>query len=171
MDRLKIKPILADIDRKVHELKIGLTTKQQKVLSKHDKLTLIRDIVAHHYAVPSSILKSKSLKREICEPRQVAMYISSELTNISLDNISLFYGKKTHVPALHAKKVVNNLMDTDTYKKRLINQIKDECELKLAGFSEQLETIVYLDAEQTKSITFSGISDEEIASIKNKLGI
>jgi hypothetical protein len=171
MDKLKIKPMIADIDRKLQELKIGLTTKQKKALSPYDKLIIIRDVAAHHYGVPSTILNSKSLKREICEPRQVGMYMSEKLTRISQQNIALFYNKKTHVPVHHSKKVVNNLMDTDTYKNRLINKIKDECELKLAGFSEQTETIIYLDAELTKSLTFIGISDEEIASIKNKLGI
>jgi chromosomal replication initiation ATPase DnaA len=171
MDKLKIKPMIADIDRHIESLKIGLTKKQKKVLSVHDKLTIIRDTVAHHYAIPATLLKSRTAKREVCEPRQVAMYISEKLTRVSLDTIGLYYDGRKHATVINSRISTANLMDTDTYKNRFINKIKDECELKLAGFSEQTETIIYLDAELTKSLTFIGISDEEIASIKNKLGI
>lgn len=170
MDKLKFKPAIEQIDKQIESLKIGLTKKQRKVLSVYDQLLIIRDTVAHHYAVPSTVLSGKSRARMICEPRQVAQSISEKLIRTSLSSIGAFYNRD-HATVIHSKKAISNLMETDTYKNHLINKIIKECEEKILGAKKSTETTIFLDAYLTKSITFSGISDEEIASIKNKLGI
>jgi hypothetical protein len=51
-------------------------------------------------------------KREIVEPRQIAMYYTHKLTNLTLGSIGFMFNKD-HATILHAIKVVKALMEFD----------------------------------------------------------
>jgi hypothetical protein len=55
----------------------------------------------------------KSRKRELVFTRQLCMYFSCSMTNASLAKIGEYIGGKDHATVLHAKKTINNLIDTD----------------------------------------------------------
>lgn len=76
-------------------------------------------IVAEYYGVKPHELKRQTRKREIAEARQICMWLRLKHTRDSLMTIGRRYNKD-HTTVLHAKKVVNNLMDTNReFRERL----------------------------------------------------
>jgi chromosomal replication initiator protein len=80
--------------------------------------------------VSLSMLDSKTRKREIVLPRQIAMYFSKKIVKPkpSLSTIGRQIGNKDHATVLHACKTINNLITTDKYFRLQIDKL--ECILK-----------------------------------------
>ncbi|MDX2044801.1 MAG: chromosomal replication initiator protein DnaA [Acidobacteriota bacterium] len=72
-------------------------------------IEMIQKIVAEHYKLKVSELKSKSNSREIAFPRQVAMYLCKTLTRSSLPEIGREFGDKHHTTVLHSVKKIQTL--------------------------------------------------------------
>ncbi len=66
---------------------------------------LIRDLVGCQYNVSVEDLKSRSRKRSISFPRQIAMYLTRKHTDQSLADIGALYNRD-HSTVLHAVKVI-----------------------------------------------------------------
>ena len=59
----------------------------------------VQEVVADFYQVSIADLKAKSRKRELVHPRQIAMYLAKEKTDLSLKSIGYhFGGRRTTVP-------------------------------------------------------------------------
>ena len=87
------------------------------MLALQDKLVTIENIqkvVAEYFRIKVSDLKSKSKKRSIARPRQLAMALAKELTNRSLPEIGKEFGDRDHTTVLHACKKVVELRNQDT---------------------------------------------------------
>lgn len=74
-------------------------------------IEMIQKIVAEHYKLKVSELKSKSNAREIAVPRQVAMYLCKTLTRSSLPEIGREFGDKHHTTVLHSVKKIQALYE------------------------------------------------------------
>jgi chromosomal replication initiator protein len=74
----------------------------------------IQKLVADFYRIKLADLLSKNRTRAIARPRQVAMYLSRELTQLSLPEIGAAFGGRDHTTVLHACRTVENLRNTDT---------------------------------------------------------
>ncbi len=73
------------------------------------KVINIEDIqkqVAHYYNIRLQDMKSKVRKRNIAYPRQIAMYISKELTKMSMPEIADRFDKKDHTTILYAHRKI-----------------------------------------------------------------
>jgi chromosomal replication initiator protein len=57
-------------------------------------IELIQEVVGRHYQVDIERMKSRSKRREIYLPRQVAMFLCRKLTNESLEAIGKAFNKK-----------------------------------------------------------------------------
>jgi chromosomal replication initiator protein DnaA len=77
---------------------------------------------AKHYAITVSDLSSKSRKQHTVLARQMAMFISHELTLLSLQKIGKHFGNRDHSTVLHS---------VDKIKKRMVEEaeIKNDYEL------------------------------------------
>ncbi len=73
----------------------------------------IQEYIAKQFNVTASDLRSKSNKREIAHPRQIAMYISKKLTKIPLHNIGDRFGGKHHSTVLHSIHKVEKMIESD----------------------------------------------------------
>lgn len=75
----------------------------------------ILKIVAGYYELTEDEIKKRSNERYITEPRQIAMYLYKKKYNqrMSLRRIGLICGGFDHATVLHAKKTVQNLIDTN----------------------------------------------------------
>ena len=51
--------------------------------------------------------------RSLVVPRQIAMYITKELTNLSLKSIGYHFGGRDHSTVIHAIQTVSDLMASD----------------------------------------------------------
>ncbi|MBR6026518.1 MAG: chromosomal replication initiator protein DnaA [Neisseriaceae bacterium] len=73
----------------------------------------IQKTVASFYSVRLSELLSKTRKKNIALPRQVAMSLCKELTTLSLVDISEAFGRNDHTTVMHACKKIQCLIDED----------------------------------------------------------
>jgi len=65
-------------------------------------IDLIQEKVASFYKLKKEDLKSKKRTRAVAHPRQVAMYLARELTDMSLPVIGSGFGGRDHTTVMHA---------------------------------------------------------------------
>ena len=73
----------------------------------------IQKTVADYYRIRVVDLLSKKRTRAIARPRQIAMYLARELTQLSLPEIGVAFGDRDHTTVLHACKTIENLRNID----------------------------------------------------------
>jgi chromosomal replication initiator protein len=71
-------------------------------------IPLIQEVVAEFYSLKIEDFKSKKRNRSISFPRQIAMYLSRELTDSSLPQIGNSFGGRDHTTVIHANEKINN---------------------------------------------------------------
>ena len=84
------------------------------LIALQDKLVSIDNIqrtVAEYYKIKIADLLSKSRKRSITRPRQLAMALSKELTQHSLPEIGDAFGGRDHTTVLHACRKMKELQE------------------------------------------------------------
>ena len=69
----------------------------------------IQQLVADYYQVKQQDLVSTSKLKHFVKPRQIAMYLCKQYTNLSLQKISHDFAKKNHATVLHAVKTIELL--------------------------------------------------------------
>lgn len=84
----------------------------------------IRDIVCDHFALTVDAISTKSRKREVVQARQIAMYLSKQLTKNSLSSIGDLIGQRDHATVLHACKIVTDLMEIDKGFRHSVREIE-----------------------------------------------
>jgi len=76
--------------------------------------------VGEEFGITLGDLKAKSRNKSVVLPRQVAMYLSRELTDLSLPEIGNFFGGKDHTTVLHSyNKIKNGLSKDDLLKSKI----------------------------------------------------
>ena len=73
----------------------------------------IQKTVADYYKIKISDMHSKKRNRSIARPRQVAMALAKELTQLSLPDIGDAFGNRDHTTVLHACRTIASLRDKD----------------------------------------------------------
>ncbi|HJV07746.1 MAG TPA: chromosomal replication initiator protein DnaA [Chromobacteriaceae bacterium] len=73
----------------------------------------IQKTVAEYYKIKLSDMHSKKRTRDIARPRQVAMALAKELTQLSLPNIGDAFGGRDHTTVLHACKTIAEMRGSD----------------------------------------------------------
>lgn len=104
----------------------------EKVISRIVNITpkvmtieFIRDTVCDYFKLSVDAISTKSRKLEVVQARQIAMYLSKNLTKNSLSTIGNYIGKRDHATVLHACKKVVDLMDTDKHFRRNVEEIEE----------------------------------------------
>lgn len=76
-------------------------------------IPLIQSKVADHFGLRLDEFKSKRKTRNVAFPRQVAMYLSRELTDLSLPKIGEDFGGRDHTTVMHAHEKISGYIKTD----------------------------------------------------------
>jgi len=100
---------------------------QDLIISEQDALISIDTIqktVAEYYDIRFADMKSKKRPKSIAFPRQIAMYLSRDLTNHSLPEIGDTFGGRDHTTVIHACNRIEDLLKNDFNVKRAITVIK-----------------------------------------------
>ncbi|NLC43338.1 MAG: chromosomal replication initiator protein DnaA [Clostridiales bacterium] len=84
---------------------------------------LIQKVVAEHFQMKIEDMKSKKRNRPIAYPRQIAMYLCRELTDLSLPKIGEVFGGRDHTTVIHACDKISTSMESDLQVKRAINEL------------------------------------------------
>lgn len=72
----------------------------------------IQKTVADYYKIKVSEMYSKKRTRNVARPRQIAMALAKELTQLSLPDIGEAFGGRNHTTVLHACRKVTDLKTT-----------------------------------------------------------
>lgn len=86
----------------------------------------VQEAVATRFHVKIHDLKSKRRTKTLVYPRQIAMYLSRELTNASYPEIGRDFGGKDHTTIIHAWKQVEKGLEKDNTLQTTVESLKDE---------------------------------------------
>ena len=74
----------------------------------------IKEIVAENYNITVEQMDSKKRSRPLAYPRQIAMYLTRELTELSLPKIGQEFGGRDHSTVIHACDKIRSDIEKDT---------------------------------------------------------
>jgi chromosomal replication initiator protein len=100
-----------------------------QVAKKNISIDRIQKVVSEYYDIDENLLRDKTRKQEIAQARQIAMYLSKELTGIPLKSIGLQFGGRDHTTVIHACKSIMDMRNSDDKFRREIDEIKRKIEM------------------------------------------
>ncbi len=86
----------------------------------------IQEVVADRYHIRLEDFPAKKRTKSIAFPRQIAMYLSRELTDASLPKIGQEFGGRDHTTVIHAHEKISKMLETDTELDRDIEELKEK---------------------------------------------
>ena len=89
----------------------------------------IQHIVCEFFDIPEDLLRAKTRKQEVVNARQVAMYLSKELTNSSLKTIGLHFGGRDHSTVIHSCQTIHDRITSDAGFKQTVDQLRRRVEV------------------------------------------
>jgi chromosomal replication initiator protein len=114
-------PLTVDTARKV--LKDILTSGDNSTMVTVDN---VQKVVARHFNLELSDMKSKRRTDAIAFPRQLAMYLARTLTDMSTPEIGAHFGGKDHTTVMHACNKIKSKLSGDPYFVALVNKITQD---------------------------------------------
>ena len=96
------------------------------VTRKVNTVEKIRDAVCEYFSLSVDAISTKSRKREVVQARQIAMYLSKQMTKNSLSSIGFAIGQRDHATVLHACKIVTDLMEIDKNFRSSVKEIEEK---------------------------------------------
>ena len=93
--------------------------------SKHEEINVnrIKEKVSSVFSLKMEDFNSKKRTRSISYPRQIAMYLSRELTDLSLPKIGEEFGGRDHTTVIHAHDKISKDIENNEDFKEKINKI------------------------------------------------
>jgi len=116
------------------EISIDIAQRQLKdFFSNHQgknvSLELIQKVVAEYFGLSSVDIRGKKRTKAIVYPRQIAMYITRDITEFSTTEVGLAFGGRDHTTVMHACQRIEDRMKTDSMLEptiqNLIRNIKE----------------------------------------------
>lgn len=89
-------------------------------------ITLIQQQVASHFNLRLEDMKAQRKSRDVAFPRQVAMYLSRQLTDSSLPKIGQEFGGRDHTTILHAYEKIAREMESDPSLANLVRALVEK---------------------------------------------
>lgn len=99
---------------------------KQSIKFEQKRITVqrIQDTVSEFYDVKKDLIQSSSRKREIVQARQVTMYFIKKHTELSLSQIGVQVGNRSHATVVHAYNTVKNYYEVDKKFRSDIEEIE-----------------------------------------------
>ena len=107
------------VDLASEALKDIISNKQNKNIT----IDIIQDVVAAYFNLRVEDLKSQRRTRNVAYPRQIAMYLSRKLTDMSLPKIGEEFGGRDHTTVIHAYEKISESLNNDESLQHTINDI------------------------------------------------
>jgi len=99
----------------------GSCNERKKIIN----MDTIKEKVCNYFKISEEDIRSNKRIKNILIPRQIAMFLSRELTNDSLNSIASKFGGRDHTTVLHSCKKIKLLYNSDDYIKRVVEDIKN----------------------------------------------
>lgn len=113
---LEEKPVTLDLAKEVLK---DLLKETKKLIT----VDFIQRCVAEEFGMSLHDLKTKRRNKTIVKPRQIAMYLSRKLTDLSLPEIGEYFGGKDHTTVLHSYNKIKEEMSNNEITKEKVNRI------------------------------------------------
>ncbi|GGG08340.1 chromosomal replication initiator protein DnaA [Paenibacillus aceti] len=97
--------------------------------SSRPKMITIQDIqqkVGEYFNLKMEDFKARKRTKAIAFPRQIAMYLSRELTDFSLPKIGEAFGGRDHTTVIHAHEKISKQIKNDQELNKVINNITEK---------------------------------------------
>ncbi|NJD03936.1 MAG: chromosomal replication initiator protein DnaA [Ruminiclostridium sp.] len=112
-----------------NEISVDLATEALKEIisasnSRVINSMMIIDTVSRYFDIRQDEFKSKKRNREISFPRQIAMYLCRDLTDLSLPKIGDAFGGRDHTTVIHAIEKITEDLKNNTEIRRTIDELK-----------------------------------------------
>src|SRR3989338_3237726 len=113
------------LEEKPVTLEVAVKTLKDMVreASRAISIDMVQKTVAEFFRVPLAELRAKKRTRNIVLPRQIAMYLSRQLTAHSLPEIGTAFGGKDHTTVLHSCKKIEQSLIIDREIKNIVDQL------------------------------------------------
>ncbi len=89
-------------------------------------IEVIQKKVAEHYDIRLADMTSKRRPENIAFPRQIAMYLSRQMTESSLSTIGEAFGGRDHGTVLHACRLVKDRMEVDANVRQVVHYLEKQ---------------------------------------------
>ncbi|HLR02352.1 MAG TPA: chromosomal replication initiator protein DnaA [Virgibacillus sp.] len=86
----------------------------------------IQEAVSEKYQIKIEDFAAKKRTKSIAFPRQIAMYLSRELTDYSLPKIGEEFGGRDHTTVIHAHEKISKLLENDQDLDKNIEELKEQ---------------------------------------------
>jgi chromosomal replication initiator protein len=113
------KDINADLAAEA--LKDIIPGSKPKMITIHD----IQRTVGEQFNIKLEDFKAKKRTKSVAFPRQIAMYLSRELTDYSLPKIGEEFGGRDHTTVIHAHEKISKLLQSDSQLQRQIKELNE----------------------------------------------
>ena len=127
--------LLANASLNSKEINFELAKKTVKEIATDRKINIsieyITKVVCETLNVEENKIRDKNRRKEVAFARQIAMYLSKELTKSSLKTIGLHFGGRDHSTVIHAYNCIDNLIEQDNEVKETIKTIKNKIEFSV----------------------------------------
>ena len=116
----------ASLTRREIDLDLAKQTLRNIVMDSDKEVTIdtVQEMVAEYFNVTVADLKAKSRKRELVYPRQVAMFIAKEKTDLSLKSIGYHFGGRDHSTVIHAIQCINDMITEKPETREAVAKLK-----------------------------------------------
>ena len=102
----------------------------REVLHEEGRFTINMEViqkkVAEHFDIRLADMTSKRRPENIAFPRQIAMYLSRQLTENSLSAIGEAFGGRDHGTVLHACRLVKDRMEVDSNVRQVVSYLEKQ---------------------------------------------
>lgn len=88
------------------------------------RVSVVQQTVASHFGVKLSDMKTAQRNHAILIPRQIAMYLCQELTDVSLPQIGQLFGNRSTTTVQHACRKIDRLMNDNTDLARTVQVLR-----------------------------------------------
>jgi chromosomal replication initiator protein len=89
-------------------------------------IELIQQVTAESFGIPVSSLSGNKRTSEIALARQVAMYLSRDMTGTTLQQIGYAFNRKDHTTVIHACKKIEESLRKDSRIKSIVENLREK---------------------------------------------
>jgi len=86
----------------------------------------IKSVVADHFAVSVEDLVGSSRTKAISLPRQVAMFLGREMTNLSLPAIGNSFGGRDHTTVMYAVQKIESALGQNSRLSSVLEELRQK---------------------------------------------
>lgn len=128
--------LLANSSLNSKEIDFELVKKTVREVSTNKQVNisveLITKVVCEFFGVEENKLREKNRRKEVVLARQVAMYLSKQLTKSSLKTIGLHFGGRDHSTVIHSQTTIEQLALKDIKIKDALDTLKNKIEMSVS---------------------------------------